>query len=120
MLGREGFTAGRHFWEVTVGGEGDWAVGVARKSVRRKGEFGLSPEAFLPDCLQKGFHITEFPDSAGQPRKKSHRILRHLFLLRPDVEKKKSDPKIHPIRGVPGGSGTRTTPLFLPPPLTQK
>ncbi|XP_066471695.1 tripartite motif-containing protein 10-like [Tiliqua scincoides] len=44
VLGREGFTAGRHFWEVTVGGEGWWAVGVARKSVRRKCHLDLSPE----------------------------------------------------------------------------
>ncbi|XP_062978491.1 E3 ubiquitin-protein ligase TRIM7-like [Elgaria multicarinata webbii] len=44
VLGREGFTAGRHFWEVSVGSEGDWAVGVARKSVRRKGWIGLGPE----------------------------------------------------------------------------
>nr|XP_028573518.1 uncharacterized protein LOC114591020 [Podarcis muralis] len=39
VLGREGFTAGRHFWEVTVGSEGEWAVGVARKSLRRKDDF---------------------------------------------------------------------------------
>uniref|UniRef100_A0A8D2JJF6 Uncharacterized protein n=1 Tax=Varanus komodoensis TaxID=61221 RepID=A0A8D2JJF6_VARKO len=44
VLGREGFAAGRHFWEVTVGREGIWAVGVARKSVRRKG-----PVEFAPD-----------------------------------------------------------------------
>ncbi|XP_060126753.1 zinc finger protein RFP-like isoform X2 [Zootoca vivipara] len=44
VLGREGFTAGRHFWEVNVeSGEG-WGVGVARKSVERKGLFPLSPE----------------------------------------------------------------------------
>ncbi|XP_077187270.1 E3 ubiquitin-protein ligase TRIM7-like [Paroedura picta] len=44
VLGREGFTAGRHFWEVLVGSEEDWMVGVARKSVRRKGKTLLSPE----------------------------------------------------------------------------
>ncbi|XP_066473077.1 zinc finger protein RFP-like [Tiliqua scincoides] len=44
VLGREGFTAGRHFWEVTVGEEDGWAVGVARKSVRRKSFFLISPE----------------------------------------------------------------------------
>ncbi|XP_077187134.1 E3 ubiquitin-protein ligase TRIM7-like isoform X2 [Paroedura picta] len=44
VLGREGFTAGRHFWEVLVGSEEDWMVGVARKSVTIKGCFPLSPE----------------------------------------------------------------------------
>ncbi|XP_060094091.1 zinc finger protein RFP-like [Heteronotia binoei] len=31
LLGCEGFTAGCHFWEVNVGSEAKWAVGVARK-----------------------------------------------------------------------------------------
>ncbi|XP_053235219.1 zinc finger protein RFP-like isoform X1 [Podarcis raffonei] len=44
VLGREGFTAGRHFWEVTVGIGELWVLGVARKSVRRKGSFSLRPE----------------------------------------------------------------------------
>ncbi|XP_053146295.1 zinc finger protein RFP-like isoform X2 [Hemicordylus capensis] len=44
VLGCEGFTAGRHSWEVAVGGEGEWAVGVASKSVKRKGCFRLGPE----------------------------------------------------------------------------
>ncbi|XP_032997900.1 zinc finger protein RFP-like [Lacerta agilis] len=44
VLGREGFTAGRHFWEVNVGSGEWWAVGVARKSVRKKGRFSFRPE----------------------------------------------------------------------------
>ncbi|XP_015266070.1 PREDICTED: tripartite motif-containing protein 7-like [Gekko japonicus] len=44
VLGLEGFTAGRHFWEVLVGSEGEWSVGVARKSVDRTGEVFFEPD----------------------------------------------------------------------------
>uniref|UniRef100_A0A8D0EWM5 Zinc finger protein RFP n=1 Tax=Strix occidentalis caurina TaxID=311401 RepID=A0A8D0EWM5_STROC len=44
VLGCEGFTSGRHFWEVEVGQGGVWALGVARASVKRKGPMSLTPK----------------------------------------------------------------------------
>nr|XP_008103936.1 PREDICTED: zinc finger protein RFP [Anolis carolinensis] len=45
VLGREGFTAGKHFWEVTVEkDEKHWMVGVTRESVQRTGGLVYGPE----------------------------------------------------------------------------
>lgn len=44
VLGREGLSSGRHYWEVEVSRKTSWTIGVARASARRKGEIRLSPE----------------------------------------------------------------------------
>uniref|UniRef100_A0A8C3I6G9 Zinc finger protein RFP n=1 Tax=Chrysemys picta bellii TaxID=8478 RepID=A0A8C3I6G9_CHRPI len=44
VLTCEGFTSGRHCWEVEMGGGRCWAVGVARESVRRKRGLSFNPE----------------------------------------------------------------------------
>ncbi|XP_078287799.1 zinc-binding protein A33-like [Rhinoraja longicauda] len=44
VLGSEGFTSGRHYWEVEVAGSERWSLGVAAESVERKGGVALAPE----------------------------------------------------------------------------
>ncbi|XP_062894262.1 E3 ubiquitin-protein ligase TRIM39-like [Mobula hypostoma] len=44
VLGSEGFTSGRHYWEVEVTGNRRWCLGVAAESVERKGQVNPSPE----------------------------------------------------------------------------
>ncbi|XP_054045492.1 E3 ubiquitin-protein ligase TRIM7-like [Rissa tridactyla] len=42
VLGCQGFTAGRHYWELEVGDGDSWAVGVAVESVQRKDSLSMA------------------------------------------------------------------------------
>ncbi|XP_031706515.1 bloodthirsty-related gene family, member 12 [Anarrhichthys ocellatus] len=44
VLGREGLSSGRHYWEVDMGRKTAWTLGMASALARRKGEIKLSPE----------------------------------------------------------------------------
>ncbi|XP_066579146.1 E3 ubiquitin-protein ligase TRIM39 [Amia ocellicauda] len=44
VMGSEGFTSGRRYWEVGVVGKTGWDIGVARESISRKGQLKLCPE----------------------------------------------------------------------------
>ncbi|XP_027001816.1 E3 ubiquitin/ISG15 ligase TRIM25-like [Tachysurus fulvidraco] len=43
ITAKEGYDTGRHYWEVSVGDNKDWKVGVVRDSAQRKGLFDMSP-----------------------------------------------------------------------------
>ncbi|XP_076144499.1 E3 ubiquitin-protein ligase TRIM21-like [Alosa pseudoharengus] len=44
VLGKQGFSTGRFYYEVQVKGKTDWALGVARESITKKGKISLSPK----------------------------------------------------------------------------
>ncbi|KAM4577580.1 nuclear factor 7, brain-like [Odontesthes bonariensis] len=44
VFGSEGFSSGKHSWEVEVGDHPDWFVGLVKESVDRKGEVIASPK----------------------------------------------------------------------------
>ncbi|XP_064171032.1 E3 ubiquitin-protein ligase TRIM39-like isoform X2 [Anguilla rostrata] len=43
VLAKEGFSSGKHYWEVHVGENRDWKVGVVKESAQRKGLFDMNP-----------------------------------------------------------------------------
>ncbi|XP_042167035.1 zinc finger protein RFP-like [Oncorhynchus tshawytscha] len=55
ILGKEGFSSGRFYYEVMVKGKTDWVLGVARESIIRKGKITPSPKnGYWTVWLRKG------------------------------------------------------------------
>lgn len=56
-VGLEGFSSGRHYWEVEVG-ERDWRLGVAKESALRKGFKSLNTDTgYLSLRLERGTEL---------------------------------------------------------------
>lgn len=56
VVGCQEFTVGCYFWDVIVKEEGEWAVGVAKSSVKRKGFFRLCAEEGIYAIGKLGQH----------------------------------------------------------------
>ncbi|KAG7462081.1 hypothetical protein MATL_G00198720 [Megalops atlanticus] len=73
VLGSQGFSSGRHYWEVEVGEKTAWGLGVAAESVNRKEEISLCPEdGFWTLVLRNGDEYEACTDSENPlslPRK---------------------------------------------------
>uniref|UniRef100_A0A8C8VFN0 Butyrophilin subfamily 1 member A1-like n=1 Tax=Pelusios castaneus TaxID=367368 RepID=A0A8C8VFN0_9SAUR len=78
VLGCEGFTSGSCYWEVEAGDGKHWAVGVAKESVSRKGEFmsNLNPEGGIWAVRLYGdqFQALTSPKSSLSLRRSPRRI----------------------------------------------
>ncbi|KAJ8281395.1 hypothetical protein GJAV_G00067200 [Gymnothorax javanicus] len=77
VLGSEGFSSGRHSWDVEVGGaEVWWVVGVAKESVCRKGDANPSPAGGVWGIgLNRGKYFTlTSPPTPLTVRRKPQRV----------------------------------------------
>ncbi|KAM6960403.1 E3 ubiquitin-protein ligase TRIM39-like [Tautogolabrus adspersus] len=55
VLGKKGFTSGRHYWEVRVGLRNNWDVGVATETANRSGKVALRKENGFFAIGKRGF-----------------------------------------------------------------
>uniref|UniRef100_A0A8C1C563 E3 ubiquitin-protein ligase TRIM39-like n=1 Tax=Cyprinus carpio carpio TaxID=630221 RepID=A0A8C1C563_CYPCA len=72
VLGKEGFSSGRFYFEVQVKGKTEWDLGVARESINRKGLITLRPsDGYWTVVLRNG---DEYKAGTGPPVSLSLRV----------------------------------------------
>ncbi|XP_028426820.1 uncharacterized protein LOC114550330 [Perca flavescens] len=73
ILGNQSFSSGRFYFEVQVKGKTAWTLGVAKESIKRKGDVTLSPkEGIWTICLENGDVYEATDDPLVNLHMKSH------------------------------------------------
>lgn len=126
VLGAEGYTSGKHKWDVIVGDNPKWIVGVCRESVVRKKKFTVSTSRGVWSIgLSKGVYTALTPDRQElQVQQRPERIRIKLNMEKGEVSfwdggtakhlitlTHKFEEKIFPIFG----PGLHSTPMILAP-----
>ncbi|XP_032435549.1 nuclear factor 7, brain-like [Xiphophorus hellerii] len=74
VLGSEGFSSGKHSWDVEVGDYPGWDVGLAKESVDRKAQIRTSPKYGIWCLLQRGGKYTNCDGKTLTVKKSLQRI----------------------------------------------
>ncbi|XP_062273906.1 nuclear factor 7, brain-like [Scomber scombrus] len=95
VLGSEGFSSGKHSWEVEVGDHPDWYVGLAKESADRKRACPASPDSGIW-CLE--YRRGKYTDGSGRTvteKKSLQKIRVKLNYERGELSFHDSEDKIH-------------------------
>ncbi|KAA8591704.1 hypothetical protein FQN60_017078 [Etheostoma spectabile] len=126
VLGAEGYTSGKHRWDVIVGDNPKWIVGVCKWSVPRKKKFTVSTNRGVWSIgLSKGVYTVSTPERTElQVQQRPERIRIKLNIDKGEVSfwdggtakhlvtlTHKFDEAIYPIFG----PGLHSTPMILAP-----
>ncbi|XP_062273905.1 zinc-binding protein A33-like [Scomber scombrus] len=95
VLGSEGFSSGKHSWEVEVGDHPVWTVGLAKESVDRKGKIFASPEYGIWCLLHRSGKYTDGSGKTVTEKKSLQRIRVQLDYDRGEVSFYDPEDKTH-------------------------
>ncbi|XP_078101563.1 nuclear factor 7, brain-like [Sander vitreus] len=95
VLGSEGFSSGKHSWEVEVGDHPVWNVGLAKESADRKGKRYALPEHGIWSLLYRSGEYTDVSGKTVTVKKSLQRIRVQLDYEGGEVSFYNSEDKTH-------------------------